>query len=288
MPTPAPSAETIPEETCEAAFRGIAQSCAQALDASLAVFLETDDPSGPHKARVALRRLTTALDAFGPILRRKASAALRSHAKAMFRDLGRVRDSDVHLMNADPGLGAKATKELADRNRRLRDKTRDRLRKSRMVRFTQVLRVSVQDGGTLFRRSHAAQDRRAAPVTDFAAEALGAAWATCRAYGPSVKAIPDLKRHDFRKDMKTLRYLAEFFADHFPDLRETVFLRDFRKMQDALGTLNDFMVALEIEGRSLPDPLPPKVVTALNQAEALWKALHPATLPWGSQATRLP
>jgi CHAD domain-containing protein len=283
-----PLVATEPGVSCEAAFRSIVLSCAQALDAALAVFLESDDPAGPHKARVALRRLTTALDAFSPILRRKGSAALRSQAKAFFRDLGKVRDSDVHLMKADFDTGAGPRKDLLSRNRRLRDKTRARLRKARTVAFAQILRLAVQQEDGIFRRSPAAQARREAPVSAFAEDAISQAWAVCRGYGTSVKAIPEPGRHDFRKDMKTLRYLAEFFSADLPGLQDTDFLKDFRKMQDALGVLNDFTVALEIEGRKPSDRLPPTVAAALDRAEALWSRLYPAPVPWDDQATRRP
>lgn len=265
----------------EACFRAICLAAAQSIDAALAIFLETENPAGPHKARVALRRLTTALDAFRPILRRKKADALRGRAKRIFRDLGLVRDSDVQL----------AKSPAADRqaeNRSLRRRVQDKLRRDLAVRFSQDLLAEVREGGAIYRRSARAQALRQAPVSGLAAGMLAEAWQRCRGYGGSVKGIALEQRHDFRKDMKTLRYLAEFFADLFPGLDDEPFQADFRDIQDVLGTLNDYEVGLVIEGRKRPDRLPDDVRRALDQAEALWSRLSRARPPWEDQPTRRP
>lgn len=277
-PTPAsPSAEDT--------FRDICLSAAQAMDAALAVFLETEDQAGPHKARVALRRLTTALDAFLPLLRRKQTAKLRARAKRIFRRLGTVRDSDV-LLEAKGRKGASAA--LIAQNRQLRSTTRDRLRKTRAIGFPQELRLAVMPGGPIYRRSPSAQVRRAAPVALLAADLLETAWDRCRAWGPSVRRIPEDRRHDFRKDMKSLRYLAEFFAGQIPGLQEDPFRSDFRAIQDDLGTVNDHAVSLLLDGARRPARPPPPVAEALARADRLWQQLSASTPPWRAQATRRP
>lgn len=273
------------EESGEDRFRNIVLSCAEAIDAALAIFLETEDEAGPHKARVALRRLTTALDAFAPILRRKPSLVLRARAKWLFQELGLVRDSDVHLLEYQ---GKTVTKAMIAKNRLLREKTRRKLRKRRAVDFTQRLRRSVLGSDNIFRRSAKAQRRRASPVSTFAAPVLDAAWLRCQAYGASVKAIPEGKRHEFRKDMKALRYLAEFFADLYPGLGDEPFRSDFRDIQDALGVLNDHAVSLAISGSKPSGPLPDRVSAALDQSEQLWARLASARPPWQDQPTRRP
>lgn len=255
------------------------------LDGGLAVFLETDDPSGPHKARVALRRLTTALDAFMPILRRKQAARLRAKAKRIFRRLGEVRDSDVHLQNRGP----RATSQAQVRqNQSLRRRMREVLRKDHAVVFSQAMLQAVIEGGAIYRRSTSAIERRQSPVSHLAADVLGKAWEGCLAFGPSVRAIPGKRLHDFRKAMKTLRYLSEFFSEEFPGLQEEPFRSDFRAIQNHLGTVNDHDVASLIDGGKRPDSPPEPVVAALDQVEVLWARLSSAVPPWANQATRRP
>lgn len=281
-------AEAARVASCESSFRAIVQSCAKLFDESLAIVMETDDPSGPHRARVALRRLTTALDAFGPILRRKPSAEIRSRAKKIFRLLGELRDSDVYLQTVAGGEAPGTTVDHLSGNHRLREKVRTKLRTLRAVCFGPLILRSAEEEDGLYRRSAKAKARRAGPVLTFAAQAISAAWSVCRSYGPSVKMISEPDRHDFRKDMKTLRYLAEFFSEHFPDQDNKPFLKDFRAVQDALGVINDFAVALEIEGRKPPKRLPTKVAEALERVETLWSRLYESPLPWSVQATLFP
>ncbi|MCB6176737.1 CHAD domain-containing protein [Rhodobacter sp. Har01] len=266
---------------CEATFRGIVGDCAIAIDAALAIFLGSDDETGPHKARVALRRLTTCLDAFAPILRRKQAARLRKVAKTIFRDLGQVRDSDVYVTGRK---GEAGEEDRRRRNARLRDAMRKRLRRDKAVAFPPRLQAQVQPGGALFRRGKVAVAARQGPVLAVAAQALDRAWQRCLRYGASVAAIPERDRHEFRKDMKSLRYLAEFFADLYPGLDAEPFRSDFRRIQDALGVLNDYAVLLALDKRKRPDRLPPDQTEALAEAEATWQRLFASRLPWRAEA----
>lgn len=260
-------------------------SCADAFDASLAVFLETDDPAGPHKARVCLRRFTIALDAFQPILRRKRSAVLRARAKRTFRELGLVRDSDVHLAAKTAEPGAKTRTAL---NRNLREKTREKLRKSRAVQFAPDLRMAVMEGGDIYRRSAEAAKNRRASTREFSAEVFSTAWERCSKYGASVSAIAADSRHNFRKDIKTLRYLYEFLEIMDDSFRDEAFRRDVREIQGALGLVNDFSVVASMDGRKLTSVLPDTLTLALATADAAWARLLARVRPWEGQATRNP
>jgi inorganic triphosphatase YgiF len=270
------------ESSCEAEFTAIVLGCADAIDVALAVCMTSDDPAGPHKTRVALRRLTTALDAFRPILRRKAVAGLRHTAKGIFRDLGRVRDSDVLL--GDAGRRDRPKAQVA-KNVALREAARTKIAKGRKLTFTRDLRAAVGPDGNLFRRSGEAVKLREAHVSGFATGVLRASWQRCLGYGASVQAIPEESRHDFRKDMKTLRYLSEFFAGLFPGLQDEPFRSDFRDIQDALGEVNDYEVALNIEGGKRPASPPERVTRALAEAEVLWARLSAAAAPWSAEVT---
>lgn len=266
-------------ESCEAALRRLVLGQAEALDAALAVFLEGEAPEGPHKARVALRRLTTALEAFQPILRRKGVGALRKAAKRYFRDLGAVRDSDVYTA-ARAGQAGHARRLAA--NLALRDKMRARLRKAGVVAFSARARAAVAAESGVFRRSAAAQALRAAPLADHARASLQAAWARCLRHGAALSSLTPEGLHDFRKDMKRLRYLAEFFVPVLPGLAAEPFASDLRAIQDDLGLLTDFAVAHRIEGRLPPARLPPREARALAAAAAGWQRLRATALPWAA------
>jgi CHAD domain-containing protein len=268
---------TPPTQSCTETFQSIADSCLQAFDRSLTIFLETDEPEGPHKTRVALRRLTTCLDAFGPILRRKVTRDLRDEAKRLFRALGKVRDSDVYLAGRvdAPGHDKRLRENLA-----LRDKTRAQLRKAKAVCFSTRVASYIQPGGAIFRDTRHSADLARAPVDKLVQEVLDQAWEACLDFGPSVTAIARKDRHEFRKDMKRMRYLAEFFTDVVIALGQEPFKRDFRSLQDALGVLNDYEVALKLEKRKPTKQLPDPQASALAEADRLWAGLACTSPPW--------
>ena len=262
---------------CEAALRRIALHCASEFATALDSVATSDDPRGPHRARVALRRLTSALDVFAPMLRRKRLAALRARAKRVFRTLGTLRDSDVHTeaQQDDPGHNDRLRHNAAVRAQVRRD-----LDRHDAGRFADKVAALVAPEGDLWRRGTAARAMRAGPLGAYASGMLAAVWADCQGHGGSVSAMSPQTRHDFRKKLKTMRYLAEFFGPLFPGLAQDPFRNDFRDIQDALGTLNDYEVALALDGRAAPKVLPAKQTRALVAAEAIWLRLTGAPVPW--------
>lgn len=264
----------------EAALRQILGLCCAGIDAHLAVVLDRDDPQGPHKARVWLRRTVTALDAFGPILRRQATAELRAEAKAIFRELGRLRDRDVVIGAFD---GAEPSAKLVAATQRLRDKVRGRLRGRDAVLFSPVLQCRLADG-TLWRTGPKATALRAGPVGAIARTALEAAWDRCAKRGAGIADLraPDL--HGFRKDLKTLRYLSEFFAPFLIAEGAEPFRAELQKMQDLLGIATDAQIAKALgkKAEALVDRN--AVRDAVDRAGAIWQALLLHKPWWRTQA----
>lgn len=280
------------ELACEAAFARIMQDCACQIDAQLAVVLTSDWASGPHKARVALRRLTTALDAFGAILRRKPAARLRAEAKWIFRVLGQLRDADVFVQSCPANaVDGAARRKLAA----LRAKIRRKLRRHQAVAFAPGVLRQLGDlahlgetdpegdapsavfaashpgkSPSLLRRQGKGRQLRRMPVAALAHSQLQAAWKQGLRYGPDLEKLGATGLHDFRKDMKTLRYLVEFFAPLWPAAARAPFRRSLQLLQDDLGLLNDMAVAAA-RGRR-PDAV--KRQAALARAARDWRQLR--------------
>lgn len=253
-----------PDTSCEDALGQLIIGCCAALDRQLAVFLETEDESGPHKARVALRRLTTALDAFAPILRRKQAGQVRSAAKRLFRALGEVRDADVFLAS-HPGDG----EALGRRTLEIRRKTRKMLRESKAVGFAPGL-LKLYGSQELFKQNRRSQIVRAAPVRLLAGLVMGDAWRAARSHGNDPAKMEEVALHDFRKDLKTLRYLGEFFQDFWPAEGWQLFLARMQELQDELGLLNDLANARQ-KGREGGSQA---AMAALKRATGLWETLN--------------
>lgn len=269
----------IAGQSAQEAFIAIVTECCDRIDRHLLVFLEGEDHSGPHKTRVALRRLTTALDAFAPILKQKEARQLRAEAKLIFRALGEVRDSDVLLATRPEGS---APRRLVATNTRLRAKVRAALRKRKAVAFAPAV-VRRMAEGRLFRAKSPGLKARSADVSLVATRALADAWGNCLSLGPDLKSLSDKKRHTLRKRLKTYRYLAEFFvpiwqgtdadATDWPDTRRTLQL-----LQDRLGDLNDLALARQRLGWGPEDDL--LVSDAMAAADALWRDMISCSPFW--------
>jgi CHAD domain-containing protein len=254
------------DASAEQAFCAIAAACVGDLDRYLAEFMETASPEGPHKTRVALRRLTTALDAFLPLMRQAKAKILRRKAKDIFRRLGAVRDADVYHFAKDPSDAAAETAAL-------RETVRAALRRRQALGFGPLMLRSLSDD-TLLRGGEGGLRLRAAPASILASAAMDQAYAALRSHGKTLTRMDDLSRHEFRKDLKSLRYLTDFFADSKaqPDL-----CADLEALQDLLGTLNDIANARQREHKKRRRGK--AEMAALKQADALWHQLRHAA-PW--------
>lgn len=260
-----------PDLDTESAFRLLVVRCCAEVDRQLAGFLEFDDPAGAHKARVALRRLTTTLDAFSDILRKTPYAAERATAKRIFRAIGTVREADVYLELR----GGEASEKANAKAQKLRETVRRKLRKDRIVGYTPALLGKVSDG-SLFRSKPKGVAARTRPIRETASAALQDCWDACMSFPADLADLSDARRHELRKALKGLRYTSEFFAPvwqspHWPALRSLL-----RDAQDELGDLNDLVLARLRDG--IRDTH--AEAEALDRAAAAWAALRTAPRWW--------
>ncbi|OYU19188.1 MAG: hypothetical protein CFE34_06570 [Rhodobacteraceae bacterium PARR1] len=258
--------------TSEAALALLLRACVTAIDQNLALFLESDAAEGPHKSRVALRRLTTVLDGFQPLFRRKAWQRTRAEAKAIFRHLGKVRDAQVFLANLEAGA---RNEKLAKATDQLRDKVRRDLRRRRAVGFAPSLLRGLTDD-SLLRRKAPGLALRQMPVELLAAQSMETVHAACLALGRDLAALAVDDLHEFRKRMKSLRYLAEFFAPLWQHADWPAQRRALKDIQDALGELNDQANA-RARGATVD---PQKALRAMQAAQKHWTILMDAPTWW--------
>lgn len=226
--------------------------------------MTSDDPEGPHKARVTLRRARVALTAFKPIVAKQLYAKLQTALRATFRTLGTLRDADVlALAMNQPDLHAAATATRAQ--------VRADLKSARASRLGgQITRAfaakSWHRPGT---KSH-----RNAPAALLAATALHKTWHTCLGFGPDLTTLPPETRHELRKSLKTLRYLGDHFTALWPGPAQDALVSRLKALQEDLGTLNDHAVARAL-GFDAPDDAP-----FLAAAQSHWSALRETSPYW--------
>jgi CHAD domain-containing protein len=261
--------------TAEEAVHTILSVCLADFDSHRAALMAGDAADGPHGARVALRRFRTALDGLQPLLRKSRVKPLKEEAKAIFALLGRLRDADV--LAGQLAKGDEAARLAAEADR-IRAEVRADLDGREAEGFAAGA-LLLLDSGEWKRRGKAAKATRRAPMRDVAAEALDRAWAAVGGHGKHVHKMPVAERHGFRKDLKALRYLTDFFSDLWPGKAQVRFLARLKRLQDALGVLNDLAVAegrLGDSGAKVRAALRDEAMTA---AQTEWRALR-KTGPW--------
>ncbi len=226
----------------------IAQIIGHLLDALLhwADRCDAEAPPDPvHQARVASRRLRSALSIFKHVAACPELAALAPALKDCAARLGAARDWDVFL----GGAGARVAASLPDdprcaamlrAGRRRRAQAYAELRTFLASPAFRQLELSLACAASLRPWDGMAEQ---APLQQdtalFAAKLLARRLKRVRHAGRGLADLPIAALHELRKDCKRLRYAAEFFATLFPHRGAKRFLHHLADLQEALGLLND-------------------------------------------------
>ncbi len=261
-----------PAMTSVAGLRRISHLCGAAFSEHLSGVMTSDDPEGPHRARVALRRFRAALSGFSPVIDPPSRRVMTEQARSLFRTLGTLRDADVRLAGC---LDLAAVAGLAAALETTRTQVRQALTQADAAGFPQRINALLAGDGWA-RTDKAGRRWHRRGLDRLANRALARAWDACLDHGRDLAALPVEQRHELRKELKTLRYLAEYFAAFWPGARRDRFLDALRQIQDDLGLLNDL---------TLIDPASPGAPDAATQAAMVttaaksWKSLAKLS-PW--------
>jgi CHAD domain-containing protein len=249
----------------------LVQQCALEFVRALPLLMQTDDPEGSHKTRVALRRLRSVMEGFRPILGKSGLAGVRSEAKMMFCTIGTLRDAEIAaLVLDDPG--AIMAKRVA---------VRVAMDDCKAAQFARRVRHQL-DAKDWQRSGHLAANWGSSPVTMLAELALEVAWGTCVAHGEDILTLAPERRHDLRKVLKTLRYLCDFFAPLWPRRDVGPFFAKLAALQAEIGVLTDLdaLHALITPGPTVRAAHDAKAAAALSAADLQWRALLAQGVWW--------
>jgi inorganic triphosphatase YgiF len=260
---------TVPASAGEA-FHTIAQACLRHFRLNETVLLESRNAEALHQARVAIRRLRSALSLFRPI----AQDPERRHFNAELRWLGRqlsdARNLDVLIDQSAGDTGLHAALQPLRENAYEHVETTLRSERARASMLTFVAWLEL---GTWRRGKHAGHDLAA-----LANKHLDRQWRRIARDGEDLAALDPEDRHRLRIRIKKLRYATEFLASLYatatPSRRSGDFLDALKQLQEQLGDLNDAWTAETLAG-SLPEALRPSIRT-LHPAPDQHRALHSA------------
>ena len=218
-------------------YEAIAHACIRHFHLNQAILLRTDSSEALHQARVALRRLRSALSIFKAMLGDDQFAHLKSELRWITRQLDAARNLDVllerlsdetvkvPLLLARKRAYATATFALAS--------PRSRTLMLDLLEWTTI-------GEWRTRRAAKIVDQR---LDRFAAGALHKHRRRVTQHGRHWGRLDDKARHRLRIEAKKLRYAADFFGPLFPGSkalrRQKAFGHALRALQTSLGDLND-------------------------------------------------
>jgi triphosphatase len=244
-PVKAAASPLRPEMSVPEALAAVALDALAHLQANERGLLDGRNAEYLHQARVALRRLRSALRAFAPGVPQEPFTPLREELRLLAGTLGEARDADVFVAEVlarvgggpHAGLTALRNSALAARrnaNRAARMAVRAPAYTQLILRLTQAL-ARIQTTAT----------GETATLDAFAREALQRAHRKVRKRGRKLRALDFEALHRLRIACKRLRYATEFFAPLAPGESGDT-LEALSAVQDILGRINDDATAWQL------------------------------------------
>jgi len=248
------------EMTAAEAFRTVAHGCLRHLRMNEEILLERRDMDALHQARVAIRRLRSAMALFAHMLEDDQFETIKTRLKALSEPLGRARNLDILLSETLPAERKRHPDDpqLPKLEKHLESQRADayaavvlRLGSGEWRQFLLDIVAWVNAGRWLSEGDRPSRDE---PASAFASRALDKWSRRVRKRGRGLAGLSPQDRHKVRIAAKKLRYGAEFFASLYSGNKASkrceVFLSALSDLQDHLGALNDIA-----SGRELLDSL---------------------------------
>jgi len=247
---------TLPEVYALTLTRGV-QQVAGNLDA----VADHRFPEGIHQMRVAMRRLRAAYAVFHKVIPLPGAKSSLGKVKSLFSLLGSARDLDVFCTETLPAMveacaeagpgAAPDMAPLAAAAGELRIAAWDRvLAAVSAPDFTEMLLEASELALAAAHTGGATGDDPALdagrPLADFARDRLEAQWRGAVISRHDLAGLGNEARHELRKDLKGLRYEAEFFAPLWPAADTKPFMRRLKTLQDEFGAINDAVTAFHM------------------------------------------
>ncbi|WP_413208065.1 CHAD domain-containing protein [Rhodospirillum sp. A1_3_36] len=248
-PTKARDLPLTAEMSSEIAFQTIGQSCLEHLVANSPIIIEGSDPEGVHQARVAIRRLRSALSAFRSMVAGADTDHIQGELRWLMGVLGPARDADVFRAEVLPPLAKVLALEpgweslLAHFDSERITLARDARKALESRRFTALVIATLRwlDDGD-WRRDQERAAARAALLGDTARSVLKRRMTKVLKRGADFDNQPAEIRHALRVTVKKLRYTLDFLAPLYPRGEAKTALKAMKRVQEILGKSNDITV----------------------------------------------
>ncbi len=224
------------------AFQKIALSCLEHFQRNEEGLRSSNDPEYVHQARVALRRLRSAIKLYTPVLPQDFVQAYGETWKALASALGDARNWDVFLDETLPSIRSAfpRTSELSRlKQEGIRHARRSRKAISNVMALSEYPRLMIEFTAAVFALNEASN----LPLIEFASDQLSRHAGKARKWAMRYEDLQPAERHKMRIYFKKLRYTLEFFSPLVPNKRLPSYLAMLNRLQDELGLINDHITA---------------------------------------------
>ncbi len=234
-----------PSMATSRAAREVVGAAVEQLQANEEGVLHGADPEFVHQARVALRRLRSALRMFRGAVGRERSRDWRTELARLSSALGVARDWDVFALATLPPIlrehgEAQLARRLAAAAKRRALRERRRAARSLLQpRYARTL-LAISRWLAAADRERAAQEE---PLAAFAARVIARRHRRVLARGRHVARLDAAGRHRLRIEAKRLRYGVDGLGSLFASERTEHYREALSRLQDALGAANDAVTA---------------------------------------------
>ena len=243
-PRAATTPHLSPEHSVDKAFRRICEACLLDFMANCDAMPGPKPVEAVHRARIATRRLRSAFELFGDLLKRRRLDAIVSEIKWLAGLLGQVRDLDVlleHIKQCDDVKGASVdllTERLHQRHAEAFAALRDALESDRCRMF--LFNFVAWLHGDKWRKS-----KKVVQVTGakFLAGRVRKRLRRLFTLRGKLSTLPADDLHEIRKNAKSLRYMLEFQnalpRDVKEEERHRAQISAMEEIQKQLGKIQD-------------------------------------------------
>jgi CHAD domain-containing protein len=224
--------------------------------------IQDRDPEDLHQMRVALRRLTTALQVFKASLQ-LPKAARRKQFKSLRSLLGKQRDLDVLVED----LRSNLYPQLPESEQSLVDELLQELQQRRRKAVAQTRKTlnhkfpDLETTYSSWLEHPTFQSQAAFPLLATLPELLTPLLSHLLLHpgwlltpedvtSPLTEEVSQLL-HDLRKTCKQVRYQCEFFAEYYGEAFQ-LWLQELKTLQDQLGVIQDIQVLQGLLDKTLP------------------------------------
>lgn len=234
-----------PSWTAVQALRAIVIAGGDVLWANVHGALRHDDPGFVHQARVAIRRMRSAIR----LLRKDVDlpASLAGELRWIGRVLGRVRDADVllfetlpHRLQREPApADAARIERVMAAVRRRRAAARERMRSQLASARCAAAGLALMQWACARQGTGPVAATNARPMRELAPTRLDAVHRKLATAARRFRSLSTERQHRVRILAKRLRYSIDVFFAALPGAPAARFSEAVEKVQDALGAVND-------------------------------------------------